>query len=58
MARVRPQLRFHINGALNVGCSPAEIVEVILLGTVYAGFPAALQGIGATKQIFAGAGVT
>src|ERR1700687_6332390 len=28
MGRVQPQLRFHINGALNVGCSPAAIIEV------------------------------
>ena len=25
-----PQLKVHIHGALNVGCQPAEVVEVIL----------------------------
>jgi 4-carboxymuconolactone decarboxylase len=58
MVRVQPQLRFHINGALNVGCSPAEIVEVILLGTVYAGFPAALNGVFAANDVFQQRGIT
>jgi 4-carboxymuconolactone decarboxylase len=58
MARVQPQLRFHINGALNVGCSPAEIVEVILLCTVYAGFPAALNGAFAANEVFQQRGIS
>ena len=40
-----PQLNVHINGALNVGCTPDEIIEVILQMAVYAGFPAALNGM-------------
>lgn len=52
-----PQLRAHIHGALNVGCKPAEIVEVILQMTAYAGFPASLNGITAAKEIFAERGV-
>lgn len=38
----QPQLKVHIEGALNVGCKPEEIVEVILQMAVYAGFPSAL----------------
>lgn len=48
-----PQLRTHISGALNVGCSREEIVEVIMQMAVYAGFPAALNGLAAAKEVFA-----
>ncbi len=34
-----PQLKVHINAALNVGCTPEEIVEIIIQMSVYAGFP-------------------
>jgi 4-carboxymuconolactone decarboxylase len=47
-----PQLNVHINGALNVGCQPDEIVEVILQMSVYAGFPAALNGMFVAKDVF------
>src|SRR5215212_7615723 len=46
------QLKVHINGALNVGCSRTEIVEVIIQMAVYAGFPAALNGLLAAKEVF------
>ena len=45
------QLSYHIHGALNVGCSPTEVIESILLSTVYAGFPAALNGIFAVREV-------
>jgi 4-carboxymuconolactone decarboxylase len=48
-----PQLRTHIHGALNVGCSRGEIVEVIMQMAIYAGFPAALNGLAAAKEVFA-----
>lgn len=48
----QPQLNVHINGALNVGCTPQEIVEVILQMSVYAGFPAALNGMFVAKTVF------
>jgi 4-carboxymuconolactone decarboxylase len=47
-----PQLNVHINGALNVGCTPDEIIEVILQMAVYAGFPAALNGMSVAKDVF------
>jgi 4-carboxymuconolactone decarboxylase len=50
-----PQLRVHIHGALNVGCTQAEIVEVIMQMAVYAGFPATLNGLAAAKEVFAAA---
>jgi 4-carboxymuconolactone decarboxylase len=52
LGNAAPQLRVHINGALNVGCSREEIVEVILQMAVYAGFPAALNGMFAAKEVF------
>ncbi len=37
----RPEeLRLHIQAALNVGCSPEDIAEVIFQTAVYAGVPA------------------
>jgi 4-carboxymuconolactone decarboxylase len=48
-----PQLRAHIGAALRVGCTQQEIVEIILQMTLYAGFPAALNGIQAAKEVFA-----
>jgi len=38
----RPQeFRVHMNGALNNGCTPEEIREVLLLVALYCGIPAA-----------------
>ncbi|SON49893.1 carboxymuconolactone decarboxylase family protein [Vibrio tapetis] len=46
-----PQLKVHLNAALNVGCSEEEIKEIILQMSVYAGFPAALNGMFAFKEV-------
>ena len=53
MGNAAPQLRVHIHGARNVGCSQQEIVEVMMQMAVYAGFPAALNGLMAAKDVFA-----
>ncbi|MBF0552005.1 MAG: carboxymuconolactone decarboxylase family protein [Deltaproteobacteria bacterium] len=47
-----PQLRVHIHGALNVGCTRPEIIEIMIQMAVYAGFPAALNGLFAAKEVF------
>src|SRR5579864_7750017 len=47
-----PQLRADIDGALNVGCTEQEIVEVIMQMALYAGFPAAINGIQAAREVF------
>ena len=52
-----PQLRVHIAGALNVGCQPAEIVEVILQMAVFAGFPAAINALDLAREVFRERGV-
>lgn len=46
------ELKAHIQGALNVGCTRQEVVEVIMQMAVYAGFPAAINGIFAAKDVF------
>ena len=53
LGNARPQLEVHINGALNVGCSRSEIVEVLVQMAIYAGFPAALNGLFAAQHVFA-----
>ena len=47
-----PQLKVHIHGALNVGVAPEQVVEVIIQMAVYAGFPAALNGMTAARDVF------
>jgi 4-carboxymuconolactone decarboxylase len=39
------QLRFYINGALNIGWTQEEILEAMLQMVIYAGFPVALNTI-------------
>ncbi|MGI2038280.1 carboxymuconolactone decarboxylase family protein [Shewanella frigidimarina] len=51
LGNCRPQLKVHLNAALNVGCSEEEVKEVLLQMTVYAGFPAALNGMFAFKEV-------
>jgi 4-carboxymuconolactone decarboxylase len=52
LGNAAPQLKVHIQGALNVGVSREEIVEIIMQMAVYAGFPAALNGLMAAKEVF------
>ena len=53
MGNAQPQLKVHIQAGLNVGLSRDEIVETIMQMAVYAGFPAALNGLSAAKEVFA-----
>ena len=53
LGNAQPQLKVHIQAALNVGCSKEEILEVIMQMAVYAGFPAALNGLFAAREVFA-----
>lgn len=53
LGNATPQLKVHIHGALNVGCSREEVVEMTMQMSVYAGFPAALNGLFAAKEVFA-----
>ncbi len=52
LGNAAPQLKVHIQWALNAGCSREEIVEIMMQMAVYAGFPAALNGLFAAKEVF------
>jgi 4-carboxymuconolactone decarboxylase len=45
------ELKLHIQAALNVGCTPEEIAEVIFQTLVYGGVPAANQGLKTLKSV-------
>jgi len=47
------ELKAHIQGGLNVGCTRQEIVEIIIQMAVYAGFPNAVNAILVAKEVFA-----
>lgn len=53
LGNAAPQLRFHINGALNAGCTREEVVEALTQIAVYAGFPAAINAMTAAREVFA-----
>lgn len=53
LGNARPQLQVHIEAGLNVGLTAKEITEAIMQMAVYAGFPAALNGLFAAKEVFA-----
>lgn len=52
-----PQLEVHVNAALNVGLSPAQIVEVFVHSAVYCGFPRALNATFTARKVFAERGL-
>ena len=57
LGHAAPQLRVHVHAALHVGCTPVEVVEVVMQMAVYAGFPAALNGLAVVREVFAEAGI-
>ncbi|MEP5684848.1 carboxymuconolactone decarboxylase family protein [Nisaea sp.] len=52
LGNARPQLEVHIAAGLNVGLSQQEIIEVVMQMAIYAGFPAAINGLIAAKAVF------
>ena len=52
MGNARPQLKAHIHGALNVGWTKKQILEIIMQLAIYAGFPAALNALQAAREVF------
>lgn len=58
LGNAAPQLKVHVHGALNVGASRTEIVETIMQMAVYAGFPAALNGLAVAREVFEQRGET
>lgn len=53
LGHATPQLKVHIRAGLNVGLTQAEIIEILIQMAVYAGFPAALNGLFAAREVFA-----
>ena len=45
------ELRLHIQAALNVGCTPREIAEVIFQTAIYGGMPSTNQGLKTLKSV-------
>ena len=52
MGTATPQLKVHLHAALNVGVTREEVVEIIMQMAVYAGFPAALNGLAVAREVF------
>ncbi|ATZ64421.1 carboxymuconolactone decarboxylase family protein [Acinetobacter bereziniae] len=53
LGTAQPQLKFHIHAGLNIGLSETEIKEIMLLMSVYSGFPSAINGTNVLKQVLA-----
>ncbi|HJV79180.1 MAG TPA: carboxymuconolactone decarboxylase family protein [Paludibacter sp.] len=51
LGNAQPQLKFHINAGLNIGLTIENVREIMLLMTIYAGFPAAVNGTNILKEI-------
>lgn len=45
------ELKAHVRGAINNGCTPEEIREVLLQTAVYCGVPAALESFRAAEGV-------
>lgn len=52
MGDTQPELHTHVGTALNAGCTQEEIMEVILIVAVYAGFPRALNAMATARAAF------
>ncbi len=47
------EVKLHLQGALNNGCSKEEIMEVLLQTAIYCGVPAAVDSFRVARQLFA-----
>jgi 4-carboxymuconolactone decarboxylase len=52
LGNARPQLEYHIKGALNLGIPREKIIDAFLHVSAYAGFPAAMNAVNAAKTVF------
>lgn len=53
MGNAEPQLRYHIDGALNVGCAPAHVIAAILPARRYANPKVSTIALRAAQEVFA-----
>jgi 4-carboxymuconolactone decarboxylase len=49
--RARDELKLHVNAALNVGCDPRKIAEVLFQVATYAGMPAVNEALGVYRDV-------
>ena len=52
-----PELKLHVNGALNNGLTKDEIREVLLQVAIYCGVPAGVEAFRSAKEVFKERGV-
>jgi 4-carboxymuconolactone decarboxylase len=46
------EVKLHLRGALNNGCSKNDIMEVLLQTAIYCGVPAAMDSLRVAKEFF------
>ena len=46
------ELKIHLQGALNLGLSQEELLEVLMQTSQYAGIPTAVQALNAAAEVF------
>ena len=46
------EVKLHVRGALNNGCSKNDIMEVLLQAAIYCGVPAAMDSLRVAKEFF------
>ena len=46
------EVKLHLKGALNNGCSKEEIMEVLLQTAIYCGVPAAIDSFRLAREVF------
>ncbi len=51
------ELKLHLHAALNVGCKPEEIAEVIFQSAIYGGMPATNTALKTLRQVLVEKGI-
>lgn len=49
--RATAEFKLHVNAALNVGCDPRKITEIIFQASTYAGMPAVNEALEAYREV-------
>ncbi|WP_445946458.1 carboxymuconolactone decarboxylase family protein [Shewanella sp.] len=58
LGNAQPQLALHMKAALNIGVTPAELLEIVIQMAVYAGVPACMNAISTYKSVLAATNVS
>ena len=51
LGNAQPQLKFHINSGMNIGLTKENVEDIMLLMSVYSGFPSAINGMNMKKDV-------